>query len=148
MGRSSKAPALVRRRPRGRGVPRSSPKQNELPGAWRPGKEETVGPEQTVSEMVAEVLGRRAEELAERTGRPLERAYEDVTKTAAGRQLGELAEGPHRNEKASDWQAGLLAERVSKERAKGEEAHAKYHTLLAEDLVRLDGETSVPSPRS
>lgn len=107
-----------------------------------------MGPEQTVSEMVAEVLGRRAEGLAERTGQPFDRAYEDVTKTAAGRQLGELAEGPHRDEKASDWQAGLLAERVHKERAKGEEAHAKYHALLAEDLVRLDGATPASSPRS
>ncbi len=107
-----------------------------------------MGPEQTVSDMVGEVLGRRAEDFAERTGQPFEQAYGDVMKTAAGRQLGELAEGPHRNEKASDWQAGLLAGRIRKERAKGDEAHAKYHAFLEKDLVRLNGKTPASLPGS
>jgi hypothetical protein len=46
--------------------------------------------EQTVSEMVVEALARQA---------------------AAGRRLAELADGPHRHEKAAVWQAGLMDER-------------------------------------
>ncbi len=34
-----------------------------------------------------------------------------MLKTPAGRRLGELADGPHRHEKAAEWQAGLLADR-------------------------------------
>ncbi len=34
--------------------------------------------EQTVSEMVAEALARQAEELADRTGQPLEEAFQQV----------------------------------------------------------------------
>jgi len=70
---------------------------------------------QTISEMVAEVLARQAERLGEQTGRPFGEAYEDVLETEAGRQLAELAEGPHRHEKASYWQANLRIERASKQ---------------------------------
>ncbi len=71
--------------------------------------------EQTVSEMVVEVLARQAEELATRTGQPFHEAYEDILETEAGHQLAELAEGPHRHEKAHNWQASLLFERVSEQ---------------------------------
>jgi hypothetical protein len=71
--------------------------------------------EQTVSEMVVEVLARQAEELAARTGQPFYEAYEDVLETEAGCQLSELVEGPHRHEKASYWQANLLFERLSEQ---------------------------------
>jgi hypothetical protein len=66
-----------------------------------------VRAEQTVSEMVAEVLARQAEELAARTGRPFREAHEEVRQTEAGRQLAELADGPHRHERARYWQAHL-----------------------------------------
>jgi hypothetical protein len=65
--------------------------------------------------MAVEVLARQAERLAAQTGRPFEEAYEDVSETEAGRQLAELAEGPHRHDKASYWQANLRIERVSKQ---------------------------------
>ena len=68
--------------------------------------------EQTVSEMVAEVLARQAEELASRTGQPIWEAYDEVCRTEAGRQLAELADGPHRHEKARYWQAHLRIVRV------------------------------------
>jgi hypothetical protein len=71
--------------------------------------------EQTVSEMVMEVLTRQAQELAARTGQPFQGAFEDVLKTEAGRQLADLAEGPHRHEKARYWQANLRFERVSEQ---------------------------------
>ena len=71
--------------------------------------------EQTVSEMVVEVLVGQADELASRTGRPFREAFEEVKRTEAGSQLCELVEGPYRHEKASHWQANLLFERVSEQ---------------------------------
>ena len=68
--------------------------------------------EQTVSEMVAEVLERQAEELAARTGRPFREAHEEVRQTEAGHQLAKLADGPHRHERARFWQANLRFERA------------------------------------
>jgi hypothetical protein len=67
--------------------------------------------EQTVSEMVVESLARQADALSERTGQPFEGAFTEVLETPAGRKLAELADGPHRHEKAVDWQAGLMADR-------------------------------------
>jgi hypothetical protein len=71
--------------------------------------------EQTVSEMVVEVLARQADKLAYRSDQPLQEAFEEVLKTEAGQQLVELAEGPHRHEKAIYWQANLLFVRVSEQ---------------------------------
>jgi CheY-like chemotaxis protein len=73
--------------------------------------------EQTVSEMVVEVLARQAEALSEETGRPFEEAFAEVLDTPAGRLLGELAEGPQRHERAALWQARLRAERQAKKPA-------------------------------
>ena len=70
--------------------------------------------EQTVSEMVVEVLARRAEALSEGTRRPFEDAFAEVLDTPAGRLLGELAEGPLRHERAAYWQERLRAEREAK----------------------------------
>ena len=69
--------------------------------------------EQTVSEMVVEVLARQADKLAYRSDQPFQEAFEEVLKTEAGQQLAELAEGPNRHEKAIYWQANLLFERAS-----------------------------------
>ena len=95
--------------------------------------------EQTVSEMALEVLVRQAKTLAKRSGLPLDEALVEVLNTEPGCQLWELAEGPHRHEKASQWQAGLIGERLRMERAKGEEAHTKYVELLEKEFVRLRG---------
>ena len=62
--------------------------------------------------MVVEVLARQAETLSERTGQPFKDAFVQVLDTPAGRQLAELADGPHRHERAAYWQADLLAERI------------------------------------
>jgi CheY-like chemotaxis protein len=70
-----------------------------------------VRAEQTVSEMVVEVLARQAEALSKRTGQSFEDAFAEVLKTPAGRQLSELADGPHRHERAAEWQAHLIADR-------------------------------------
>ena len=63
--------------------------------------------DQTVLEMVEEVLERQAKALADNTGQPFESALEIVARTEAGRQLRELRDGPNRHEKARDWQADL-----------------------------------------
>ena len=55
-----------------------------------------------------------AEALSEGTGHSFEDAFAEVLKTPAGRRLAELADGPHRHEKAAEWQAGLLADREAR----------------------------------
>jgi hypothetical protein len=71
---------------------------------------------QTVADMADEVLARQARARAERTGESFEEALKAVRNTEAGRQLEELSEGPHRDERAEQWQ-----EEMSRERA--EERH-------------------------
>jgi hypothetical protein len=122
--------------------------------------------DQTVFEMVEEVLARQAKALADHTGQPFERALEVVAGTDAGRQLRELANGEHRHEKAQDWQASrpwdraeerlvhliesdtlsrFVAERPYSwvegymEWLEGKEARAQYHALLEEELASLSG---------
>ena len=67
---------------------------------------------QRVAEMAYEVLARQARARAERTGEPFEEALKAVRKTEAGRQLEELGEGPHRDERAEQWQKDIPRERI------------------------------------
>ncbi len=90
-----------------------------------------------------------------------------VCATDAGRQLRELAQGPHRNEKADEWQEGLLRERADErlrelllasggvlhsteeehlhyswvegyvEWLEGKEAREQYYALLEEEFLHL-----------
>ena len=104
--------------------------------------------EQTVSEMIEEVLTRQAKALLEQTGQSLEAALEAVSKTDAGRQLSELANGEHRDQRAREWQEGLALKRAEEhhyswlegflERLESKEARAEYYTLL-EELASLRG---------
>ncbi len=121
--------------------------------------------DQTVYEMVEEVLARQAKVLADQSGQPFERALEVVARSEAGRQLRELANGEHRYEKARHWQASLLWERAEERLAhliaskglariaaernyswlegylewlEGKEARAEYHARL-EELASLQG---------
>ena len=122
--------------------------------------------DQTVLEMVEEVLARQAKALADHTGQPFERALEVVADTGAGRQLRGLANGQHRYEKARDWQTSVLRERAEErlmhliasealsrivaersyswvegymEWLEGKEARAGYYALLEEELASLRG---------
>ena len=70
--------------------------------------------QQTVSEMALEVLVRQAKAEAARSGRSLDEALVEVHDTKAGKQLSELATGPHRNKKAVEWQAALPKERIKR----------------------------------
>jgi hypothetical protein len=85
-----------------------------------PGKEQAMKKKQRVSEMANEVLARQASRRARRTGEPFEVALEAVRKTEAGRQLEELGEGPHRDERANQWQEDMAQERA-------EERHEDRH---------------------
>jgi hypothetical protein len=72
--------------------------------------------------MAVDVLARQAGEHAKRTGEPFDEALKGVLETEAGRQLGELRDGPHCNEKAEDWQKDLVQQRAQdRKREKAEE---------------------------
>jgi hypothetical protein len=130
------------------------------------GKEKTLHRDQTISEMVEEVLATQAKSLAERTGQTFESALGVVADTEAGKQLRELANGDHRHEKAMEWQARVRFERAEEqlkhlfgsdvlcgfagerhyswvagylEWLEGKEARTPYHALLEEELASLQG---------
>jgi hypothetical protein len=123
-------------------------------------------PEQSVFEMVEEVLVRQAKYLADQTGQSFETALEVVADTEAGHQLRELANGEHCHEKAGDWQASMLRDRAEErlmhhiasdtisrfaaerpsswlegymEWIESKEERAGYHSLLEEELASLRG---------
>lgn len=98
--------------------------------------------DQTVSEMVVESLARQTEGMKQ----PFEESFAQVLKTPAGRRLAELADGPHRHEKAAEWQAGLLREREARRPAHlrssegGHEADEGGHDLwLGRYVERVEG---------
>lgn len=132
----------------------------------QPWKEKTLHRDQTISEMVEQVLAQQANSLAERTGQAFESALGIVADTEAGQQLRELANGKHRHEKAREWQASVRWERAHEqlehlfgsdvlsgfagerhyswvtgylEWLEGKEARTPYHALLEEELASLQG---------
>jgi hypothetical protein len=66
---------------------------------------------QRVTDMAGEVLARQARDRAEWSGETFDEALKAVLETGAGRQLEELREGPHRDERAQRWQKDLTVER-------------------------------------
>jgi len=122
--------------------------------------------DQTISEMVEEVLTNQAKSLSEQTGQAFESALGVVADTEAGKQLRELANGEHRYKKAREWQAKVHFERAEEqlrhlfgsyvlsrfagerqsswvagylEWLEGKEARTQYHALLEEELASLQG---------
>src|SRR5687768_10659731 len=73
---------------------------------------------QSVSEMATEVLVRQASARAKRTGQPFEEALKAVLETEAGRRLGQLRDGDHRDKGADQWQSNLPRRRAE-ERKQG-----------------------------
>jgi hypothetical protein len=67
---------------------------------------------QKVADMADDVLARQAKTRADRTGEPFEAALKAVMSTEAGRQLKELHNGPHHDERAQEWQESLARERT------------------------------------
>ena len=102
--------------------------------------------DQTVLEMVEEVLDLQARSLVAQTGQTFEAAMEGVVLTDAGRQLRELASGEHRDERAAEWQASLPWHRIEErryswveshvERLEGKEERAEYYASLEEESDR------------
>jgi hypothetical protein len=68
--------------------------------------------DQRVSDMAVAALARQAGDRAVQTGEGFEEALQAVLKTAAGRRLEELRDGPHRDEKAERWQDDLATKRA------------------------------------
>jgi hypothetical protein len=71
---------------------------------------------QSVSEMATEVLACQAGARAKRTGESLVEALRAVLQTDAGRCLGRLRDGVHRDERADEWQPSLPRERAEEGR--------------------------------
>jgi hypothetical protein len=71
---------------------------------------------QSITEMATEVLARQAGTRAKRSGESLEVALRAVLQTEAGRRLGQLRGGVHRDERAEQWQPSLLRERAEERR--------------------------------
>ncbi len=72
--------------------------------------------EQSALQMVEEALSRQAQTRAKRTGELFEEALKAVLEAEAGRQLGELRDGPHRHDGAREWQDSLFLEREERQR--------------------------------
>jgi len=83
---------------------------------WEKGKEEAMQEKQRVSDIAVEVLARQASGHAKRTGELLEDALTTVLDTEAGRQLGELRDGPLHDESAQQWQEDLPRKRAEERR--------------------------------
>jgi hypothetical protein len=125
-----------------------------------------VQKDQSVQEMVEEVIMRQAKSLAQRSGHSLEDARQAVSDTEAGRQLTDLANGEYRHEKAKKWQGSVCWDRAEErlmhhigsealsrfvaerhyswvesymEWLEGKEERAQCHALLEEELASLRG---------
>jgi hypothetical protein len=94
---------------------------------------------QRVADMSVDVLARQAGDHAKQTGEPFEEALKGVLVTEAGRQLGELRDGPHRNERAEQWQEDLV-QRRAQERAeeKSRAQQAAWELFMQEELRELE----------
>ncbi|MDQ4002510.1 MAG: hypothetical protein M3259_01570 [Actinomycetota bacterium] len=80
---------------------------------------------QRVADMAAEVLARQAQTRAEQTGEAFEEALKAVLRTEPGRQLEELRDGPHRDERADEWQHGLPRKRAKERRRARQEKRSR-----------------------
>ena len=83
--------------------------------------------------MATEVLARQAAARARRTGESLEEALRAVLQTEAGRRLGRLRDGVHRDERADEWQPSLQRERAEERR---QEKLEERRRLKAEERSR------------
>ncbi len=94
---------------------------------------------QRVADMAVDVLARQAGTRAKQTGEPFEEALEAVLETEAGRQLGELRDGRHGDEKADDWQEDLVRDRKRKRaEERRREQDAAWEQFMQEELRELE----------
>jgi hypothetical protein len=94
---------------------------------------------QRVAEMAIDVLSRQAGARAKRTGEPFEEALKAILKTEAGRQLRELRDGPHRDERAQDWQKDLTQQRArERKRERAEERSRVQQAAVWERFMQAE----------
>jgi hypothetical protein len=94
---------------------------------------------QRVADMAVDVLARQAGTRAKQTGEPFEVALEAVLETGAGRQLGELRDGPHGDEKAQQWQEDLVHQRAQeRKRERAEERRREQDAAAWAELRELE----------
>lgn len=94
---------------------------------------------QRVTEMAGEVLARQARDRAEWSGETFDGALKSVTETGAGRQLEELREGSHRDERAQRWQKDLAVERDEDRRqAQREERSRRQRAAAWESFMQVE----------
>ena len=67
---------------------------------------------QRVADMADEVLARRVKARVEQSAEPFEEALRTVLEIESGRQFGELRDGPHGDERASQWQMSMSREQA------------------------------------
>ena len=99
---------------------------------------------QRVSAMAVDVLARQAGDRARQTGEPFDEALNAVLETEAGRQLGELRDGSHRDERAERWQEDLVRERArerkreqAEEKSRAQQA-AAWERFMQTELRELE----------
>jgi hypothetical protein len=100
--------------------------------------------DQRVADTAVDVLAHQAGARAKRTGEPFEVALKAVLETEAGRQLTELRNGLHGDEKARRWQEDLAQKRAQErkreqieERQRAQEA-AAWELFMNEELRELE----------
>jgi hypothetical protein len=99
---------------------------------------------QRVAAMAVDVLARQAGDRAKQTGEPFDEALNAVLQTEAGRQLGELRDGSHRDEQAERWQEDLVRERArerkreqAEEKSRAQQA-AAWERFMQTELGELE----------
>ncbi len=99
---------------------------------------------QRVADMAVEVLARRVGARVRRTGELFEAALKAVLETEASRQLAELRDRPHGDERAERWQEDLAHKRAQErkreqveERQRAQEA-AAWKLFMQEELRELE----------
>jgi hypothetical protein len=94
---------------------------------------------QSVSEMAAEVLTHQASARAKRSGESLVEALRAVLQTEAGRRLGQLRDGIHREQRAEQWQPSLQRERAEERRlARLREERSRARKAAWESFMRRE----------
>ena len=86
---------------------------------------------QRVTDMAVDVLARQAGDHAKRTGEPFEESLRVVLETEAGRQLGDLRDGPHRDERAKNWQKDLVRNRARERKQEQAEERKRVEQAAA-----------------
>jgi hypothetical protein len=93
---------------------------------------------QRVAEMAVDVLAREAGDRAKQTGEPFEGALEAVLETEAGKQLGELRDGPHRDERAERWQEDLVRDRAQERKRERAQERSQAQQAAWEQFIQVE----------